>query len=234
MEGNLYTEYKCQIKALYAQLIAITDWRHISGGNFNISYCEPYTQIECIVKECTIDQLLQSLGDTSSVTRSQWDHSITVLTRLCIFNDDIELINVNRSLRIQWSRLCPGKNALIVQSTAMHPVYKSAPNATHNDCIYIMRALPPQNVHLLYIGIIDVTTMIQECISSIPRFGTMYASWKCSNCPDLTIPAHELECRRCKIERYKRCPNKRCYEAQMKNATVCTICGNFLTDKEDV
>ncbi len=222
MEGNLSTAYKKQIKLLFTQLTAIGNW-HFSGkvGKFNISTSGPYVKLECILDiECTM--LTTALSDTSAITREQWDSRTHTLVRLCMFESNVELINWEHSLRIQYRRTSENEN-LILQSTAMHPVYKSAPNAQHNDCLFLLKRAGDRT-HLTYIGLLDISPTILECELAVPRLRGIYDTWKCLNCAHSGIPPHELECRNCKLERYRRCPDKRCFEPQKKDATKCELC----------
>ncbi len=233
MEGNLSTTYREQIKLLFTQLSSISDWHYVGKvGRFNVANSAPYVRLECIF-EGSVAQFGIALSDTSAITREQWDVSTVSpvrekrLTRLCLFDEsNIELINWNHSLRIQWKRASE-KEVLILQSTTMHPVYKSDPSAKHNDCMYLIKELDPHRVHILYIGIIDTSATIvhaSDLIRNTDRFRRIYDSWKCPNCSHI-VPAHELECRHCKLERYRRCPDKRCYREQRENATICEYCG---------
>jgi len=236
MEGNLLSTYSKQIKLLFTQLTTLTNW-HFDGkvGKFNTFSCGPYVKSECILDCSSLARFSTALGDTSIVTREQWDEEFfrlpnqgsgKTLTRLCMFEQDIELINWEHSLRIQWKRITE-KETLIVQSTSMHPVYKSSPTARHNDSLFLLKQLENEQIHLTYIGLIDVSKMILQCealVSNVARFHQIYDAWKCPNCSQV-VPAHELECRNCKLERYRRCPDKKCYREQRAKATMCEACG---------
>jgi len=231
MEGNLLSTYTKQIKLLFTQLTTLSNW-HFDGrvGKFNTFSCAPYVKLECIFDNCSLAHFSTALGDTSIVTREQWDEEFRsekrTLIRLCMFEQDIELINWNHSLRIQWKRISENET-LIVQSTSMHPVYKSSPTARHNDSLFLLKQLENKQIYLTYIGIVNVSKMILQCealVNNAPRYHQIYDSWKCPNCSQV-VPAHELECRNCKLERYRRCADKHCFREQRAKATVCEACG---------
>ena len=231
--GTLSTQYRKQISKLFTILTTLKDWKYIgdTADKIQLFKCDQYIKMECILR-CSMTRFGKAIGDTSIVTREQWDKSMETLTRLEQF-DQVELINWNHSLRVQWMRSSATDSVLIVQVSTFHPVFRGDPDAELNDSLIWIKELEPNKCFLTYIGLHQLT-VIRQCealCQQDEQWRSIYALWKCPTCcaPDRMNPPHELECRLCKTERFGRCVDKQCFLEQRRGAKVCEKCGGSLS-----
>ena len=214
--------YKAEIKNLYQRLKDIKNWKLIKDEtNFQIFQSGEYFKTEAIV-EYDADKLAVMASDISANTRLKWDpHINTTLTSLEEYKLDDGILNVvgfNGTVGIQWKR-----KLLIIYKTAEHRIHKATVH-TKNEYIIWIKQLDKQKSFFTCIGMkpyVKIPYMLNA------KYMDIYTPWICKICQK-KVPPHELECRHCKTERYARCKDLKCYEAQREGNVNCQYCGIIL------
>ncbi len=220
--------YKSQIKQIY-QKFNNCSWIFKSEDSEKIHIFEDLDKslikMECIL-HCDFLRFATVASDRSVYTREKWDPSIKILTSLLeihVNDGKMYLVNWERSLAIQWIRKSE-QSALIIYSTCTHPHYRSG-NNVQNEYMIRVKHLDRDKCFFSYVGMYryeDARKIEQVCMTS--RFRAIYDHWECHACR-IMLPAHELECRRCKQARYTRCVDKKCFREQRQGVKVCEYCG---------
>lgn len=228
-------EYKGVITKMFTEYQNLDEWipTH-STEKDDIQFFESDGKIKIVsLITCDFDRLCKLVSDISYNTRYQWDN-IKHLQVIEEYENDLHIIRFNDYLGVHWYRKLK-KSATILFKTCTHPIHKLVPEYAGEFFIYIKEIDETK----CYISIITTIKMhreyeiqniqrVERLSNDIIRFNGIYNPWKCDVCRK-NVPAHELECRNCKKERYKRCSDVGgCYEAQRKNSVYCDFCKMLL------
>jgi hypothetical protein len=215
-------DYKSEIKDVYKRLKSMQGWKLIEEED-GIQYFRNDTHVktEAIVK-FDLNKLITMASDISANTRMKWDPFTNgTLTSLEEYKTDdgvIHVVGFNGTVGIQWKR-----NNMIIYKTTKHKIH----NATVNV----------ENEYMIWAKELDEGKCFFTCIGLKPyvklkymlnaKYGEIYSQWVCKICAK-KLPPHELECRHCKTERFSRCKDKQCYEAQREGNVLCQFCNKKL------
>jgi len=181
--------------------------------------------VEAILS-CDIDRLFKLLSDASFTTRSKWDYNLESCKVLETFDDNIQTVYFRRYgmsfVGVQWSR-----KYLIIFRTCLVPYHKfQNVNITqlltciriklfdNKKCLLTIMGGQEEDSKLLAKRIL----WMEHICNEDKLYYTIYDPWICLIC-NKQVPAHELECRTCLKERYRRCSN--CKEAMREECEYC-------------
>lgn len=252
--NNSETVYHRIIRDSFAQVTRLnkhqTDWNLVLDDNHVKVFKhhkENFFKGE-MISTAHMHHLTRLFSDVHMVTRRQWDKDTLkdlVLHESYPTEKDNELMHYieycidNRDfMGIQWVR-DTAESSFIIFKTCSHPLFKCPKGRTATEflltAVWIKKIRQTQKTLVtLMVSMIPASHIKPEWISArmrhidalakdAPRFLLIYNPWKCIICNHMIAP-HELECRTCKKERYKRCENKQCYRALEKHMDKCPYC----------
>lgn len=216
-------DYKPQIKQIHAKYKGIKNWEYDSESETYKSLI--YVKHEKVL-EIEMDRLFTMVSDISSVTRCKWDpfvnKTLTSLEEHQMEDGTLNIVGFNGTVGFQWFRKSEN-TCLIIYSTCTHPIH-NATNFSFTEYMIWLKRIGKEKTFFVFYGI---RPFIKFEHLQKAKYLEIYKPWNCANCRKL-VPAKELECRGCKVERYRRCPDKKCYEAQREGAETCEFCGVIL------
>lgn len=226
----------------------------VSEKNVKVFTFNSFIKVEAFLR-CSPNRLFTLVKDNSIVTRSEWDslcemNELSILEEYPCDEDNghIYLVGFNlintwfprEFIGIQWIRK---KDLMTIFRTTKNPIHSVKPGRVEGslffaswienmdeDKSYITQIYDVnlngwiKRTHIDPQLLIERLYLMEHVANNTKLFTTIYSPWKCSLCLKM-IPPHELECRHCRRERYTRCPDLVCMEAQQKRARVCWKCG---------
>ncbi len=207
-------EYKDIIRKTFAEFTdKALQWKTETPGAIVQMFTTKHLyKLEALLT-CCPDRLFRLVSDRHFVTRSQWDpHSADwcPLQEAHFETEDGSIYALTGQVT-QWIRK---KGRISLWDF----------NLTKRICVWVKSV--DDKAFLIIISdhpiALDWITCQSIC-QDIVKYNAIYRPWSCPYCRK-DVPAHELYCRQCKKERYKRCPDLGCYEPQMKDVEVCWKC----------
>lgn len=212
-----------EIKKVYNHLKNQKDWK-LEKVEENIQYFRNETHIktEAIVNLSKI-RLMTMASDISCNTRCQWDPHVNMTLTVLEEHENVHVVGFNGTVGIQWKN-----DSFIVYTTIVHERY-NATDKTRDEYLIWIKELDDKKCFFTCIGFrpyVKLNYMLKA------NYIEIYSPWDCKTCDKKKIPAHELECRQCKSERYTRCKDYKCYGPQQKGNLLCQYCGKELSENK--
>jgi hypothetical protein len=219
-------DYKSEIKELFLKLRNMKDWIFVSEVDKIYTFKNStHYKNECII-DCDPDRIAVMASDISANTRCKWDPYVNrTLTSLEEYKLDDGILNVvgfHGTVGIQWKRKSD-KSHLILYRTTKHPIHNGTIDK-YNEHMIWLRRIDDKKCFFTFIGL---HPYVKIKLMENAKYMEIYSPWECKVCLK-KVPAKELECRTCKTERYSRCKNYGCFEAQREGCIKCEHCGTLL------
>lgn len=226
-ENTILDTHKRLIKDVHSRLSIMKSWASFSySKRVMVFQNETHCKQECIVN-CAVDRAFVMLSDKSPVTRKQWDPrcdpTMMQLEEFKLNDGTIYTMNSGGgTIGVQWERK---PSFIIFKKCYAHPLYKQKKKDADEERLIWLKSVDENKTFVTIISLGSKPFYPEDlfyCMESA-NFTQIYSPWKCPTCRNMVF-AHELECRACKQERYKRCPVKTCIEALEQGATSCPFC----------
>jgi hypothetical protein len=243
-------KYKQTVRTFYESVISMESqkWTTLSQRTRINCFINDVGFLKCeALLYCNAHKLYRLCSDVSYVTRRQWD-TLSHMGNLRVleeYENELRYVHFFTTdrfwhrdfLGIFWTRRTDMK---IVFQTTPHPKFRHHPSRYKADCSCFIsienlddersfiKMVVKLDLHALWANTITAENLMDymKLLEDTARnMRDIYDQWKCTICLKM-LPAHELECRHCSKERYWRCPEMTCMQAQWKGDEKCFDCGS--------
>jgi hypothetical protein len=217
-------EYKRLINRAFKSFQSINNWRVVSEkDNVRTFESDNYTKGEGLLPKICQQFIPTLASDVNLQTRKQWDtsvHTLLVLESFETENGYIYYMKRQNTQGIQWSS--KDKNWVIFISLS-HPDY-GEPILDAEFCIWVKEMEKYCFLTIIYKkrtdSIYSRIKLMENVSRDLKLCHLIYDPWLCDICVR-QVPAHELECRICKKERFGRCKELSCYRVLERGEEIC-------------
>lgn len=220
-------EYKRLINSSFKSFRAIKDWR-LKSEKDNVQTYESagYTKGEAMLPKICQNYIYTLASDVNLQTRKQWDatvHKLLVLESYETENGILYYMHRQNTQGVQWTS---NNKSWVIFVSQSHPDF-GVPNLSAEFCIWIKEMEQYCFLTIIYKktdikadSIYNRIKLMENVSKDLKLCHQIYDSWKCDICVK-PVPAHELECRICKKERFGRCKDVSCYRVLERGEKSC-------------
>jgi hypothetical protein len=224
-------QYKRLVNNSFKSFQKVIHWKILSEkDNVRIFESDLYIKGEALLPKICQQFICVLASDTNLQTRKQWDPNVKTLQVLEFFeteNGFMYYMTRQNTQGIQWTSKNKDWTVFISHP---HPNFPNPASVNAEFCIWIKEMEKYSFLTLLYKkqsekkikidSIYSRIKLMENTAKDLKLCHLIYDPWMCDICVKL-VPAHELECRLCKKERFGRCEELSCYRVLERNE-ICT------------
>jgi hypothetical protein len=221
-------QYKRLINQSFKSFQKAISWKILSEmDNIRTFESDLYIKGEALLPKICQQFICTLANDTNLQTRKQWDPNIKTLQVLEIFeteNGYMYYMKRQNTQGIQWTSKTKEWTVFVSHP---HPDFECKEEFIPAEfCIWIKEMEKYTFLTLLYKkqsdkklkpdSIYNRIKLMENTAKNLKLCHLIYDPWMCDICVK-PVPAHELECRVCKKERFGRCKELSCYRVLERN-----------------